>query len=195
MKIVIIDNYDSFTFNLYHYLEPMVDQLDVLRNDEFQMEEIASYDAIVLSPGPGLPKEAGLLMDLIEKYHTVKPILGVCLGHQALGEYFGASLENLPAVLHGQPTECEAYENSVLFDECERPFLIGHYHSWVIADRDLPVDIEVTARNNQGHIMAIKHKSLPLHGLQFHPESILSPPGKKILSNWVKGVKRKFASA
>ena len=193
MKVVIIDNYDSFTFNLHHYLEPWVGVVDVVRNDEFQMKDIEEYDGIILSPGPGLPEESGQLMELIETYYDSKPILGVCLGHQALGLFFGAALGNLPEVLHGQPSECKVVEEDMLFERVESPFLVGHYHSWVVSDIEFPhEELTVTARNYKGYIMAMHHNKYPIHSVQFHPESILTPQGKMMILNWVLSLKRTF---
>jgi anthranilate synthase component 2 len=170
-------------------VEPLVDEVIVLRNDAFELEDIEAFDGIILSPGPGLPEEAGLMPALIERYHKSKAILGVCLGHQAIGEFFGATLENLPQVLHGQPSECELIEEDSLFKECGRQFTIGHYHSWVISEKGFPSDeLIITARDKDGHIMAIRHKALAIHGVQFHPESILTPKGKLMIHNWVAGL-------
>lgn len=185
MKVLILDNYDSFTFNLYHYLEPLVTELVVVRNDEVKLDEVASFDGLVLSPGPGLPAEAGRMMELIERFHDRIPILGVCLGHQALAEFFGAKLLNLPEVLHGRPTECEVISEDLLFEGCGERFLIGHYHSWVVAEEGLPEVLKVSSRNSNGHIMSLRHKELEIRGVQFHPESILTPMGKKMIQNWV----------
>ncbi len=188
MQLLILDNYDSFTYNLYHYLEPIVDRVDVIRNDCLDMESVAGYDGIVLSPGPGLPADAGCMMELISKYADSKPILGVCLGHQAIAEYYGAKLLNMPTVLHGQPSACEMVSEDPLFEDCELPLIIGHYHSWIVDDEALPACLEVTARHKEGYIMALRHRENQVCGLQFHPESILTPDGKKILSNWVKSI-------
>lgn len=189
-SILILDNYDSFTYNLKHYLDPLVARVDVLRNDAIDMDALESYDGIVLSPGPGLPKDAGLMMGLIARYAGVVPILGVCLGHQAIGEFYGAKLLNMPTVLHGQPSDCELVGEDDLFDACDRPLLIGHYHSWVVDEVGLPPCLEVTARSTDAYIMAMRHREQDVCGVQFHPESILTPDGKKILANWVKSISK-----
>ena len=189
-SILLLDNYDSFTYNLKHYLEPLVGRVDVVRNDVVDLDAVADYDAIVLSPGPGLPKDAGLMMDLIARYAGVLPILGVCLGHQAIGEFYGAKLLNMPTVLHGQPSECELVGADELFESCDRPLVIGHYHSWVVDDDGLPACLEVTARSTEGYIMAMRHREQEVCGVQFHPESILTPDGKKILANWVRNISK-----
>ncbi|NNC82280.1 MAG: aminodeoxychorismate/anthranilate synthase component II [Flavobacteriales bacterium] len=191
MRIAIIDNYDSFTYNLHHYAEPWVDKVVVIRNDEVEVDDLANYDGIILSPGPGLPAESGRLMEVIEMYHDRLPILGVCLGHQAIAEFFGGRLENLPQVIHGQPSECTALQEDLLFKGISSPFLIGHYHSWVVAEEGFPhEELLITAKNDAGHIMALRHKELPIHGVQFHPESILTPQGKTIMTNWIRGIQR-----
>ncbi len=188
MKLLLFDNYDSFTFNLYHYLEPMVDRIDVIRNDEVDIDQVSNYDAVVLSPGPGLPKDGGLMMELIARYADEKPFLGVCLGHQAIAEYFGAKLLNMPTVLHGQSSLSHILTTDKLFHQCDDPLTIGHYHSWVVDEAGLPECLEVTARHQNGYIMAMRHRTLPIFGVQFHPESILTPSGKKILRNWLKSI-------
>jgi len=190
MHLLIIDNYDSFTYNLHHYLEPMVDQVDVIRNDCLDLSTVSNYDGIVLSPGPGLPADAGCMMELISQYADSKPILGVCLGHQAIAEHYGGNLLNMPSVLHGQPSACEIVSEDPLFLGCELPMIIGHYHSWIVDDKELPACLEVTARHREGYIMAMRHKEHQVSGLQFHPESILTPEGKKILANWVKSIRK-----
>ncbi len=185
MKVLILDNYDSFTFNLYHYVEPLCEQVDVIRNDAVDMDKLSGYDGIILSPGPGLPAESGKLLELIERMHNMTPLLGICLGHQAIAEFFGATLINLPQVLHGQPTECRVIENDLLFEGCGKEFLVGHYHSWVVKEEGIPAELIVTAKNINGYIMALRHSNLPISAVQFHPESILTPMGKKMIQNWV----------
>ncbi|MCL4132996.1 UNVERIFIED_CONTAM: hypothetical protein GTU68_011830 [Idotea baltica] len=166
----------------------MVERIVVIRNDQLDLNSVSYYDAVVLSPGPGLPKDAGLLMELIERYADEMPILGVCLGLQAIGEHFGAKLYNMPTVLHGQPSDCELIGEEPLFEGCSNPLTVGHYHSWVVDESGLPSCLKVTARHSDGYIMALRHISLPISAVQFHPESILTPEGKKILANWVKSL-------
>ncbi|NNK80242.1 MAG: aminodeoxychorismate/anthranilate synthase component II [Flavobacteriales bacterium] len=193
MNVVIIDNYDSFTFNLFHYVQPWVDEVVVFRNNEFDLDDLEKYDGIIISPGPGLPKEAGNTMKVIDRYHKHKPIFGVCLGHQAIGEYFGAALENLPQVLHGRPSECQLIKVHDLFEGCGSDFLIGHYHSWVISRKDFPSsELTITAVDVDQNIMAIRHDRYPIEGVQFHPESILTPNGKMMMENWVKKLGTNF---
>lgn len=187
-KIVIIDNYDSFTFNLVHYLEELDCEVTVLRNDEFELEELKSFDDIILSPGPGIPSESGLLNQVIVTYASSKKILGICLGQQAIGEVFGGSLLNLDKVYHGVATPINVLvDDEILFQNLPKQFEVGRYHSWVINPTDFPEDLEVTASAENGEIMAIRHKTYNVKGVQFHPESILTPHGKTILSNWIKG--------
>ncbi len=187
MKILVFDNYDSFTYNLVHLVEKIThEKVDVFRNDQIPLEDVAAYDKIILSPGPGIPEEAGLLIPLIKEYAASKSILGVCLGHQAIGEAFGAELENLSTVYHGIATPIkilnqEAQVLKGLGEEIE----VGRYHSWIVSDLDLPEDLEVTARDSNGYIMALQHKSFDVQGVQFHPESVLTPDGEKILRNWL----------
>lgn len=186
-KIVIIDNYDSFTFNLVHYLEELDCEVTVLRNDEFELEELKSFDDIILSPGPGIPSESGLLNEVILTYASSKKILGICLGQQAIGEVFGGSLLNLNKVYHGIATTINiAVDDEILFKNLPQQLEAGRYHSWVINPTDFPEDLEVTASAENGEIMAIRHKVYNVKGVQFHPESILTPHGKTILSNWIK---------
>ena len=187
-KIVIIDNYDSFTFNLVHYLEELDCEVTVLRNDEFELEELQSFDDIILSPGPGIPSESGLLNQVIATYASSKKILGICLGQQAIGEVFGGSLLNLNKVYHGIATPINVLvADEILFQNLPKQLEVGRYHSWVINPIDFPEDLEVTASTENGDIMAIRHKTYNVKGVQFHPESILTPHGKTLLSNWIKG--------
>lgn len=185
MKTVIIDNYDSFTFNLAHLLKELGAEVDVVRNDQFELGTLERYDKIVLSPGPGIPSEAGLLLDVIRTYAGRKPMLGVCLGHQAIGEVFGAKLENLSEVYHGVATDCEHFSNDPIFNGMPRHFEVGRYHSWVVSKDGLPDCLEVTATSPDGNIMALRHKRYPVHGIQFHPESVLTPLGRQIVGNWL----------
>jgi anthranilate synthase component 2 len=186
MKILVIDNYDSFTYNLVHYLEDLDCDVTVYRNDEFDIEEIAHFDKIVLSPGPGIPDEAGLLKEVIRKYGPTKSILGVCLGQQAIGEVYGGTLSNLDKVYHGIATNIKTVVNDEhLFDGLEKEFEVGRYHSWVV-NTDLPDVLEATSFDENGQVMSLRHKKYDVRGVQFHPESVLTPNGKKILENWVK---------
>ena len=184
-KIVVIDNYDSFTYNLVHYLEDLNCDITVYRNDEFDLEEIEPFDKIVLSPGPGIPQEAGLLKEVIKKYASTKSILGICLGQQAIGEVFGAELMNLEKVYHGVATTIFITENDTLFNDLPSEIEVGRYHSWVIDKNTIPEVLKVTSVDENGEIMSIKHTSLDLKAVQFHPESILTPFGKKMLENWL----------
>ncbi|MCV2483675.1 aminodeoxychorismate/anthranilate synthase component II [Flavobacterium sp. SH_e] len=185
-KILVIDNYDSFTYNLVHYLEDLNCEVTVYRNDEFDIDEIASFEKILLSPGPGIPDEAGLLKAVIEKYSPTKSILGVCLGQQAIGEVFGGTLSNLDKVYHGVATNVKTVvDDEILFEGLGNEFEVGRYHSWVV-DSNLPEDLEATSVDENGQIMSLRHKSYDVRGVQFHPESVLTPNGKKILENWIK---------
>lgn len=186
MKIVIIDNYDSFTYNLSHLLKELGAKVDVVRNDKFELKDLEQYDKIVLSPGPGIPSEAGLLLDVIRTYAGRKPILGVCLGHQAIGEVFGASLENLKEVYHGVQTEGTQLGNDYIFEGLPERVMMGRYHSWVVAKDSVPECLEVTAMSDDGEIMAMRHRQYDIHGIQFHPESVLTPEGKTIVGNFIK---------
>lgn len=186
MKIVIIDNYDSFTYNLSHLLKELGAEVEVVRNDKFELKDLEQYDKIVLSPGPGIPSEAGLLLDVIRTYAGRKPILGVCLGHQAIGEVFGASLENLKEVYHGVQTEGTQMGNDYIFDGLPERVMMGRYHSWVVAKDSVPESLEVTAMSDDGEIMAMRHRQYDIHGIQFHPESVLTPEGKTIVGNFLK---------
>ena len=185
MKIVIIDNYDSFTYNLSHLVKQLGADVTVLRNDQFRLEELEPFSKIILSPGPGIPSEAGLLLSVIRSYAGRKPILGVCLGHQAIGEAFGAQLENLSNVFHGVATPCHIVADDPVFSGLERDITVGRYHSWVVSSKGLPDCLEVTAVSDEGQIMALRHKQLNIRGIQFHPESVLTPDGKKMLQNWM----------
>ncbi len=193
MKIAIIDNYDSFTYNLSHLVKESDAEVTVLRNDQFKLEELERFNKIILSPGPGIPSEAGLLCDVIRTYAGRKPILGVCLGHQAIGEVFGARLENLTEVFHGVATPCHIITNSTdnntadtIFNGLPADITIGRYHSWVVSKQGFPECLEITAESDEGQIMALRHKTLNVRGIQFHPESVLTPDGHKILLNWMK---------
>ena len=185
MRIVIIDNYDSFTYNLSHLIKSLGAEVDVVRNDQFQMADLEGYSKIVLSPGPGIPSEAGLLLDVIRTYAGKKPILGVCLGHQAIGEVFGGQLENLSEVFHGVATPCHIVADDPIFSGIDRDITVGRYHSWVVSNENLPDCLEVTAVSDEGQIMALRHRELNIRGIQFHPESVLTPDGRKMLQNWM----------
>ena len=185
MKIVIIDNYDSFTYNLAHLVKDLGADVTVYRNDQFRLNELESFDKIILSPGPGIPSEAGLLLDVIKAYAGRKPILGVCLGHQAIGEHFGGRLTNLSEVYHGVQTEGTQFGTDPIFDGLPRRIVMGRYHSWVVDRAGLPDCLEVTAVSDDGQIMALQHKNFNIHGIQFHPESVLTPDGRAIINNWL----------
>ena len=185
MKIVIIDNYDSFTYNLSHLVKELGAEVTVVRNDQFELADLEPYSKIILSPGPGIPSEAGLLLDVIKTYAGKKPILGVCLGHQAIGESFGGKLENLSDVFHGVATPCRIIADDPIFSGIERTITIGRYHSWVVSNEGWPDCLEVTAISDEGQIMALRHRELNVRGIQFHPESVLTPDGRKMLQNWL----------
>lgn len=190
-KIVIIDNYDSFTYNLSHLVKELGATVDVLRNDKFQLEDLEKYDKIILSPGPGIPEEAGLLLDVIKAYSGKKPLLGVCLGHQAIGEVFGGKLLNLSTVYHGVQTpvlimkDAEGKPKDYIFNNLPDRIPVGRYHSWVVSEANFPSCLEITSVDEDGHIMALRHKEFDIHGIQFHPESVLTPDGKTIVENWL----------
>lgn len=185
-KIVIIDNYDSFTFNLVHYFEALNCEVTVFRNDEFELEELANFDKIVLSPGPGLPSEAGLLKSVIETYCNTKSILGICLGQQAIAEVFGGQLKQLKSVKHGVNSIIKTtVSDEVLFQNLPQNLTVGRYHSWVV-DTNLPSVLEATSVDEEGEIMSLRHRTLDVKGVQFHPESILTNDGKAMLQNWIK---------
>jgi len=197
MKIVIIDNYDSFTYNLSHLVKELGAEVTVLRNDQFELPDLEVYDKIILSPGPGIPKEAGLLLDVIKTYAGKKPILGVCLGHQAIGEAFGGKLENLSEVFHGVATEGTQLGNDPIFAGLPSRITMGRYHSWVVSREDFPDCLEITAESQERlrvgeqssgmkQIMALRHKTLDIHGIQFHPESVLTPQGRIIIKNFIE---------
>lgn len=185
MKIVIIDNYDSFTYNLSHLLKELGAEVTVVRNDQFELPFLEQFDKIVLSPGPGIPSEAGLLLKVIETYAGKKPIIGVCLGHQAIGESFGGKLTNLSDVFHGVQSPAHIKGNDPIFKGLPETIQVGRYHSWVVDTEGLPDCIEVTAVSDEGQIMALRHKTLDVRGIQFHPESVLTPDGKAIFANWL----------
>ncbi len=185
MKIVVIDNYDSFTYNLVHYLEDLNATVTVFRNDEFELEELEQFDKILLSPGPGIPDEAGLLKEVIKKYAPTKSILGVCLGQQAIGEVFGGNLINLEKVYHGIATNVTNIVQDTLFTDIPKNIEVGRYHSWVVSPENFPDSLEITSVDSNGQIMSLRHKTYDVKGVQYHPESVLTPHGKKILENWL----------
>ncbi|ANQ50909.2 aminodeoxychorismate/anthranilate synthase component II [Flammeovirga sp. MY04] len=187
-KILVLDNYDSFVYNLVHYLRELGQEVDIFRNDKITLEKVGKYDKILLSPGPGIPSEAGIMPQVIKEYASSKSILGVCLGHQAIGEAFGASLEN-NYPLHGvQDTAQVTTPDARLFQGLPNTFKIGHYHSWVIQSDSLAgTPLQVTARDEKGYVMAVQHKEFDVQGVQFHPESVLTEHGMEMLKNWVQG--------
>ena len=185
MKIAIIDNYDSFVYNLSHLVKELGAEVSVLRNDQFRMEELEAFDKILLSPGPGVPEEAGLLLDVIRTYAGKKPILGVCLGEQAIGEVYGGKLTNLDEVFHGIQSPVTLTATDYLFEGLPSTVQVGRYHSWVVDRKDFPECLEVTAVSEEGYIMALRHRTLDVRGVQFHPESVLTPEGKQMLGNWI----------
>ena len=187
MSILVLDNYDSFTYNLVHYLEQVSDEkVDVFRNDQITLDKVAAYKKILLSPGPGIPSEAGILMELIRNYSSSHSILGVCLGQQAIGEVFGAKLRNLDRVYHGVATEMSIVKEDNLFKGIPKRFKAGRYHSWVIDEKTLPAELEITAEDENHQIMAIRHKKFKVRGVQFHPESVLTEHGLAMIKNWVE---------
>jgi anthranilate synthase component II len=187
IRILVIDNYDSFTYNLVHAIKKITGlQVDVFRNDEIKLEDVARYNKIVLSPGPGLPKEAGLMMDIIKMYAPTKSILGVCLGHQAIGEAFGSRLHNMNKVFHGLSTSINTTSvKTILFEGLPETFEAGRYHSWIVEKENLPGCFEITSLDDEGRIMSMRHKEYDLEGVQFHPESVLTPLGEKMIKNWL----------
>ncbi|MDR6566966.1 anthranilate synthase component 2 [Chitinophaga ginsengisegetis] len=187
MNILVFDNYDSFTYNLVHLVEKIINgKVTVVRNDEIPLEKVNDYDKIILSPGPGIPEEAGLLLPLIKEYAPTKSIFGVCLGQQAIGQAFGASLTNLKEVYHGVATNVNIIkEDGRLFNGLPRQILAGRYHSWVIDESTLPAELVITAKDEDGFIMAVQHNKYDVSGVQFHPESVLTPQGEKIVRNWL----------
>lgn len=187
MKILVLDNYDSFTYNLVHYLEELSGiEVDVFRNDKITVHQAAAYDKIVLSPGPGIPDEAGILKQLIKELGSTHSILGVCLGCQAIAEAFGGSIRNLSKVYHGVATPVTITDkDEILFNSLPSTFLAGRYHSWVVNEPDLPETLTITARDEQNQIMGLRHKTFDVRGVQFHPESILTEHGKTMIKNWL----------
>lgn len=190
MNILLIDNYDSFTYNLSQYLEEEGGddvEVTVWRNDQFGLDDVERFDKIVLSPGPGVPDEAGLLKAVIRRYAPTKPILGVCLGEQAIGEVFGAEIYNLNTVFHGIQSSVRIVASDYIFDNLSDSIKVGRYHSWVVGKEDFPAELEVTAVSDEDQVMALKHRRYDVHGIQFHPESILTPEGRTIIRNFIYG--------
>ncbi len=183
MKVLVLDNYDSFTYNLAHYIKGFGAACDVFRNDKISIEEVGKYEKLLLSPGPGIPEEAGILLDVIRTYAESKPILGVCLGHQAIGQVFGAELYNVGNVIHGKAKNTKLIYDDVLFNTIEQNFQSGRYHSWAI--RHVVSPLIITAVDDDGIVQAVKHERLNVRGVQFHPESVMTPVGKKIIENWL----------
>ncbi len=194
LRILIFDNYDSFTYNLVHLVEKILHQkVEVFRNDEIALENIKEFDKIILSPGPGIPCEAGLLLPLIKEYASSKSILGVCLGQQAIAEAFGGTLINLDTVFHGVATKIKlkskaSINKNDLFKDLPGEIEAGRYHSWIVSDKNFPEDLEITAQDENGYIMALQHKTFDVQGVQFHPESVLTPEGEKIMRNWLNPI-------
>lgn len=185
MKIAMIDNYDSFTYNLVHLVRELGAEITVFRNDQFELTDLDEFDKIMLSPGPGIPVEAGKLLDVIKTFTGSKPILGICLGEQAIGEVFGGTLINLSSVFHGVQTPAHIIADDAIFRGLPRDILVGRYHSWVVDANTLPDCLEVTCVSDEGQIMALRHKEYDVRGIQFHPESVLTPLGKKMIFNWL----------
>lgn len=186
MKLLIFDNYDSFTYNIVHAIRELGTDPTVVRNDCIALDEIDKFDKIIISPGPGIPSEAGILQQLLQEYADKKSILGICLGHQAIGERFGARLKNLPEVYHGIKTEIDIIRPDYIFDGLGNKLEVGRYHSWAIDPESIPAELEITALSPDGCIMAVRHRDFDIRGVQFHPESVLTPEGTKIIENWLK---------
>lgn len=186
INVLVIDNYDSFVYNLVHYLEDLDCKVTVKRNDQLNLEDVAAFDKVLLSPGPGIPDEAGLLKAIIKEYAPTKSMFGVCLGQQAIGEVFGGSLINLDKVFHGVATTAkQTVQDEPLFKDIPEAFEIGRYHSWVVSPEDFPEELEITSVDENGQIMSLRHKFYDVRGVQFHPESVLTPEGKKMIKNWI----------
>lgn len=186
MKILLLDNYDSFTYNLVHLVKELgYNDIDVIRNDQLTLEDVEKYDKIILSPGPGIPSESGLLIPIIKKYAPSKPILGVCLGHQAIGETFGANLINLEDVYHGIADNVDIISDHYILEGIDKSMEVGRYHSWIVDKEGLPDCFEVTSVDKNGQIMSMRHKKYDVHGVQFHPESVLTPMGEIIVKNFL----------
>lgn len=185
MKVLLIDNFDSFTYNLFHYVEELECEIVVKRNDAIDLAKVANFDKIIISPGPGLPKDSGVVMDVIAQYHSTKPILGVCLGLQALGEFFGGTLYNLNTVKHGESMKCNRIGESILLNDVTPVFEVGLYHSWALKE-PIPAPLKLTAKSENDVVMAFEHSSLPIYAVQFHPESVMTKQGKRIIKNFIE---------
>lgn len=185
MKTVIIDNYDSFTYNLVHLVRELGAEITVYRNDKFELGDLEEFDKILLSPGPGIPSEAGKMMEVIAAYAGTKPILGICLGEQGIGEHFGGTLVNLSEVFHGVQTPVQITADDYIFEGIPQQIQVGRYHSWVVDAQSLPECLEATALSEEGQVMALRHRTLDVRGIQFHPESVLTPQGRTIINNWL----------
>ena len=185
MRVLVVDNFDSFTYNLAHYIEQFASEVIIQRNNNINMREVEIADKIVFSPGPGLPKDSPIMFDILDNFKASKPILGVCLGHQAIGEYFGAQLFNMPEVHHGRDIETEIIVDDYIYKGINKKFKSGRYHSWAISKKDFPEELEITATDNNGNIMSLRHKEFDIRGVQYHPESIMTQFGIDIIKNWV----------
>jgi anthranilate synthase component 2 len=185
LKVLIVDNKDSFTYNLKHYINKFCDYVDVVRYDKLKINRVSGYDKILFSPGPGLPNEYPILKEILSKYGSSKSILGVCLGHQAIADFYGCKLSNLSIAMHGVSSRMNHMNNCSLFKDIPKYFQIGHYHSWVVSDKDFPSDLKITSINESGFIMSIRHKKYNIRSVQFHPESILTEYGFKLVENWL----------
>ena len=185
MKVLIVDNKDSFTYNLKHYINQFTNDVDVVRGSKINLDEVESYDKIILSPGPGLAEEHPVLQLILERYYNQKPILGICLGQQAIAEFFKAKLENLPIVKHGVTSKISHFNNCKLFKNIPKHFKIGHYHSWVVSESNFPDELAITSENEEGIITSIKHREYDVTAVQFHPESVLTEHGLQMIKNWV----------
>lgn len=187
MKVLVLDNYDSFTYNLVYILRELGYRPDVVRNDKISVEAVGQFDKILLSPGPGIPSEAGIMQDLVREYASTKPIMGVCLGHQGIGEVFGAQLENLGDVLHGVAHRATVLDrDEYLFEGLPDDMTVGRYHSWSVVRSSVPNDLQITAEDENGRVMGLRHKRYDVRGVQFHPESVLTEGGVKMMENWLK---------
>ena len=186
MNVFVLDNFDSFTYNLVHILEQISDSVIVKRNNQVNINELVNFDKIVFSPGPGIPSDVQIMFDILDKYKETKSILGVCLGHQAIAEYFGAKLTNMNEVNHGREFETNIINNHTIFENIPSTFYSGRYHSWIVSQENFPEELSITSVDENNRIMSLKHNKYKIHGVQFHPESIMTPHGKTILENWIQ---------